>query len=48
MIASSNPYGDGHAAERIIQAIEYHFDLATRPEDYKPIAPDLPKQQLGN
>ncbi len=48
MIANFNPYGDGHAADRIIQAIEYYFDLAKRPDDFKPIAPDLPKQQLSN
>jgi len=34
MITDFNPYGDGYAAERIVQAIEYHFGLATRPEDF--------------
>jgi UDP-N-acetylglucosamine 2-epimerase (non-hydrolysing) len=48
MIANFNPYGDGRAAERIIQAIEYHFDLATRPEDFEPITFGFPRhQQLG-
>jgi UDP-N-acetylglucosamine 2-epimerase (non-hydrolysing) len=28
--------GDGHAAERIVQAIKYYFGLAERPVDYKP------------
>jgi UDP-N-acetylglucosamine 2-epimerase (non-hydrolysing) len=28
--------GDGHAAERITQAIKYYFDRAERPIDYKP------------
>ena len=36
MISESKSYGDGHASERIIQAIRHHFDLAGRPEDYKP------------
>jgi UDP-N-acetylglucosamine 2-epimerase (non-hydrolysing) len=36
MIAEGQPNGDGHASERIIQAIRYYFDSAERPEDYKP------------
>jgi hypothetical protein len=28
--------GDGHAAERIVQAIRHHFDRDRRPEDFKP------------
>jgi UDP-N-acetylglucosamine 2-epimerase (non-hydrolysing) len=36
MICESESYGDGHASARIIQAIRHHFDLAGRPEDYKP------------
>ena len=32
--ANGNPYGDGRAAERIIQAIQYHFGRAERPEDF--------------
>ena len=31
--------GDGHAAERIVQAIKHHFGHADRPKDYKPKAP---------
>ena len=38
MIADSNPYGDGHAAERIVRAIHHHFGMAERPKDYKPKA----------
>lgn len=35
MAQAKNPYGDGHASERIVKAIEYHFGLnSTRPEDY--------------
>ena len=35
MVASKNPFGDGHAAERIVQAIRYYFGLRKdRPEDY--------------
>jgi UDP-N-acetylglucosamine 2-epimerase (non-hydrolysing) len=36
MIANGNPYGDGFAAERIIQAIESHFGLGDRPPDFVP------------
>jgi UDP-N-acetylglucosamine 2-epimerase (non-hydrolysing) len=36
MIGESQPNGDGHASERIIQAIRYYFDSAERPDDYKP------------
>lgn len=35
MVASKNPFGDGHAAERIVAAIRYYFGLTDqRPEDY--------------
>ncbi len=35
MAQARNPYGDGCAAERIVQALAYHFGLrADRPEDY--------------
>jgi UDP-N-acetylglucosamine 2-epimerase (non-hydrolysing) len=34
MIADHNPYGDGHAAERIIQAIRHYFNLGPRPQDF--------------
>jgi UDP-N-acetylglucosamine 2-epimerase (non-hydrolysing) len=36
LFAEFGLYGDGHAAERIIQAIKYYFDRAERPADYKP------------
>ncbi|KRN87132.1 UDP-N-acetyl glucosamine-2-epimerase [Ligilactobacillus acidipiscis] len=36
MAEASNPYGDGHASERILAAIKYHFKAqAKRPEDFK-------------
>ncbi|MEO3947211.1 UDP-N-acetylglucosamine 2-epimerase (non-hydrolyzing) [Gorillibacterium sp. CAU 1737] len=28
MSQAANPYGDGHASERIVQAIKYHFGIA--------------------
>lgn len=31
MARRANPYGDGRAAERIVQAIEHHFGLAPEP-----------------
>jgi len=36
LFAELNSSGDGHAAERIIQAIRYYFNRADRPKDYKP------------
>ncbi len=36
MAHAVNPYGDGHACERIADAIEWHFGLRDRqPEDYR-------------
>lgn len=35
MVAAKNPFGDGYAAERIAEAIRYHFGFRQdRPEDY--------------
>lgn len=35
MVAAKNPFGDGYAAERIVEAIRYHFGFRTdRPQDY--------------
>lgn len=35
MAEASNPYGDGHASERILAAIKFHFKAqAKRPEDF--------------
>ena len=35
MSKASNPYGDGHASERIVQAILWHFGrTAERPADF--------------
>lgn len=34
MIADHNPYGDGHAAQRIVQAILHYFNLGPRPNDF--------------
>lgn len=36
MREAHNPYGDGHASERIAQAIAWHFGLAERPADWTP------------
>lgn len=36
MAQAKNPYGDGHATERILQAIAHYFDpTATRPEAFR-------------
>jgi UDP-N-acetylglucosamine 2-epimerase (non-hydrolysing) len=42
LIAEFNMGGDGHAAERIVQAIRHHFALGQRPKDYVPKAVDQP------
>ena len=34
MVMDHNPYGDGHAAQRIIQGIHHYFNLADRPKDF--------------
>lgn len=35
MVAAKNPFGDGYAAERIVEAIRYHFGVRNdRPADY--------------
>ena len=37
MANAVNPYGDGHASERIIAGLLYHFGVTgTRPEDFMP------------
>ena len=36
MSEAKNPYGDGHASERILEAIAYHFERAeNKPEDFR-------------
>jgi UDP-N-acetylglucosamine 2-epimerase (non-hydrolysing) len=36
MANAVNPYGDGQAARRSVQAIEHFFDLSDAPEDFDP------------
>lgn len=36
MANAVNPYGDGHAADRTVGAIEHMFDLGPRPEPFRP------------
>jgi UDP-N-acetylglucosamine 2-epimerase (non-hydrolysing) len=36
MARAINPYGDGNAADRCVQAIEHFFGLADRPVDFEP------------
>lgn len=38
MAQAVNPYGDGYAAERAVQAIEHFFGMADRPSDFDPTA----------
>ncbi len=35
MMAEYNPYGDGRAAERILQAILFYFNRGKRPDDFR-------------
>ena len=35
LVAGGSPFGDGHAAERIVKAIRSHFKLGRRPTDFK-------------
>ncbi len=36
MSEAANPYGDGHASERIVQALLHHFRGSSRPIPYQP------------
>ena len=38
MANAVNPYGDGRAAARTVQAIEHFFGLAERPAEFDPAA----------
>ncbi len=40
MANAVNPYGDGHAAERTVDAIEHMFDLGPRPAPFGPAMPE--------
>lgn len=35
MAIAANPYGDGKASERIVQAILFHYGLGERPDEFK-------------
>ena len=35
MAKAVNPYGDGKAAKRIVDAILYHFGKGPRPEEFQ-------------
>jgi UDP-N-acetylglucosamine 2-epimerase (non-hydrolysing) len=54
MVAEYNPYGDGNAADRIVQAIRHHFNLGPRPKDFNPtskavkLMPEEKSKQLSN
>ena len=45
IIAEFSLGGDGHAAERIVQAIRCHFGMGKRPKDYKPKAHEKTSNQ---
>ena len=40
LVAEIIPSGDGHAADRIVQAIKHYFGRAEHPKDYKPKLPE--------
>ena len=37
MARATNPYGDGHSADRCIRAIEHFFGMGKRPSDFNPL-----------
>ena len=37
MAHAANPYGDGEASRRTVEAILYHFGLGKRPADFRPL-----------
>lgn len=45
MVAAGNPFGDGHAAERVAQAVAWRLGLAPRPEPmpHRSVASTLPR-----
>lgn len=45
MVGGANPFGDGLAGERIVQAILHHFGLEKRPADFVPAR--MPTRQRG-
>jgi UDP-N-acetylglucosamine 2-epimerase (non-hydrolysing) len=45
LVAEYSSPGDGHASERIVQAIKHYFNRANRPKDYIPKAIDKPTRQ---
>ena len=44
LLAEFSISGDGHAAERIVQAMKYYFGRAERPMDYVPKVQDKSRQ----
>lgn len=40
MARAVNPYGDGNAAARCVQAVQHFFGLAPRPADFVPAVPE--------
>jgi len=48
MATAVNPYGDGHAARRSVQALAHYFGLGPRPDEFDPVptvripAPSVP------
>jgi UDP-N-acetylglucosamine 2-epimerase (non-hydrolysing) len=42
MAGAINPYGDGHAAQRSVAALAWHFGLGPAAEEFRP-APALRK-----
>jgi UDP-N-acetylglucosamine 2-epimerase (non-hydrolysing) len=41
MTAGYNPFGDGNAAQRIVDSISYYFDRGPRPDDFIPTTNSL-------
>lgn len=44
MARAVNPYGDGHASERCVRAIEHFFGFGSLPVEFQP-GPEMPQQR---
>jgi UDP-N-acetylglucosamine 2-epimerase (non-hydrolysing) len=47
MARATNPYGDGYAAHRIVDALNFFFDQGPAPQDFEPAAPRMADNRAG-
>lgn len=48
MARAVNPYGDGQAAARIVDALSWFMGLGPRPENFKPPQPSVPSPNVAS